>query len=286
MLATPSAIVWIIPAPGIPKLTTDFPDSGMRSLAKATDPNYFKQIRFWKTPLQACGDSRGNTCTDYSEWTQKWTDIKGKVTEVQWLNPHVWVYLDTKDAKGETVQWALEGGQRSTLERLSAEGERARIKAVIVQNLKTDRGAGDPKNVVIVNCGFDRTLAGKNLADLTRDELIMVNEAVRAERAAGRPAWDTQREAPLAEHRHARFIEMAHLVELAGFNQFQCIQDFCRRYQICGADLIVLTPFGRPPRTDRGRAGRRRLSLSCFDDADPVDAGRRPPDPRRGRAGG
>src|SRR5271169_790987 len=65
-------------------------------------------------------------------------------------------------------QWALEGGQKSTLERLSAAGERARIKAVIVQNLKTDRGAGDPKNVAIVNCGFDRTLAGRNLADLTR----------------------------------------------------------------------------------------------------------------------
>src|SRR3954465_2466575 len=47
----------------------------------------------------------------------KWTDIKGKVTEVQWLNPHVWVYLDTKDAKGEAVQWALEGGSPAALTR-------------------------------------------------------------------------------------------------------------------------------------------------------------------------
>jgi hypothetical protein len=47
----------------------------------------------------------------------KWTDIKGKVTEVQWLNPHVWVYLDTKDAKGENVQWALEGGSPAALTR-------------------------------------------------------------------------------------------------------------------------------------------------------------------------
>lgn len=42
-----------------------------------TDAAYFAKIKFWKTPLQDCGDSRGNTCTDYSEWTQKWTDIKG-----------------------------------------------------------------------------------------------------------------------------------------------------------------------------------------------------------------
>jgi len=66
-------------------------------------------------------------------------------------------------------QWALEGGQRSTVERLNAPDQRAKIKATIVENLKYDRGAGDPKNVAIVNCGFDPTLAGKNLAQITRD---------------------------------------------------------------------------------------------------------------------
>ena len=65
-------------------------------------------------------------------------------------------------------QWALEGGQRSTVERLNAPEQRARIKATIVDNLKYDRGAGDPKNVAIVNCGFDPKLAGKNLAEITR----------------------------------------------------------------------------------------------------------------------
>ncbi len=65
-------------------------------------------------------------------------------------------------------QWALEGGQKSTSERLAAPEQRARIKAAIVQNLKVDRGAGDPRNVSIVNCQFDRTLAGKNLAQLTQ----------------------------------------------------------------------------------------------------------------------
>jgi N-acyl-D-amino-acid deacylase len=66
-------------------------------------------------------------------------------------------------------QWALEGGQKSTVERLNAPEQRARIKATVVENLKHDRGAGDPKNVAIVNCGFDPTLAGKNIAQITRD---------------------------------------------------------------------------------------------------------------------
>jgi N-acyl-D-amino-acid deacylase len=65
-------------------------------------------------------------------------------------------------------QWALEGGAKSTAERLAAPDTRAKIKATIVENLQLDRGAGDPKNVQIVNCSFDRTLAGKNLAEITR----------------------------------------------------------------------------------------------------------------------
>jgi putative spermidine/putrescine transport system substrate-binding protein len=41
-----------------------------------TDQSYFDNIAFWKTPLQDCGDSRGNTCVDYSQWALKWTEIK------------------------------------------------------------------------------------------------------------------------------------------------------------------------------------------------------------------
>jgi N-acyl-D-amino-acid deacylase len=65
-------------------------------------------------------------------------------------------------------QWSLEGGAKSTAERLAAPDQRAKIKSTIVQNLRLDRGAGDPKNVQIVSCGFDPKLAGKNLAEITR----------------------------------------------------------------------------------------------------------------------
>jgi putative spermidine/putrescine transport system substrate-binding protein len=41
-----------------------------------TDQSYFDNIAFWKTPLQDCGDSRGNACVDYSQWAIKWTEIK------------------------------------------------------------------------------------------------------------------------------------------------------------------------------------------------------------------
>lgn len=77
-------------------------------------------------------------------------------------------------------QWALEGGRQAVGERLKAPEQRARIKATIVENLKYDRGAGDPKNVAIVSCGFDASLAGKNIAEITKArgaEVTMENAA-------------------------------------------------------------------------------------------------------------
>jgi putative spermidine/putrescine transport system substrate-binding protein len=37
---------------------------------------YFNSIKFWKTPVQQCGNGK-NDCTDYNTWQQKWTEIKG-----------------------------------------------------------------------------------------------------------------------------------------------------------------------------------------------------------------
>ncbi len=34
--------------------------------------------------------------------------IKGTVTEFAWKNPHVQVYLDVKDGKGNVVHWSVE----------------------------------------------------------------------------------------------------------------------------------------------------------------------------------
>ncbi len=36
------------------------------------------------------------------------TTLKGTVTRLEWTNPHGYIYLDTKDDKGQTVEWAVE----------------------------------------------------------------------------------------------------------------------------------------------------------------------------------
>ena len=43
--------------------------------------------------------------------------LKGTVTKLEWANPHIWVYLDVKDAQGSVEHWQCEGGPPNTLTR-------------------------------------------------------------------------------------------------------------------------------------------------------------------------
>ena len=46
-----------------------------------------------------------------------YTTLKGTVKEVQWVNPHTWVYLEVSEGKGEATVWALEGASVVQLQR-------------------------------------------------------------------------------------------------------------------------------------------------------------------------
>jgi hypothetical protein len=39
--------------------------------------------------------------------TSKPMTLKGVISKVDWINPHIYVHLDVKDADGSTVTWAL-----------------------------------------------------------------------------------------------------------------------------------------------------------------------------------
>lgn len=42
-------------------------------------------------------------------------EVSGTVTEVEWMNPHAWIYIDAEDEDGETVNWAFELGSPNGL---------------------------------------------------------------------------------------------------------------------------------------------------------------------------
>lgn len=43
--------------------------------------------------------------------------LTGAVTKVEWMNPHIWVYLDVKDESGKMAHWQCEGGAPNSLTR-------------------------------------------------------------------------------------------------------------------------------------------------------------------------
>jgi hypothetical protein len=49
--------------------------------------------------------------------SKKQVQLKGIVTKVEWMNPHVYFYLDVTDESGTVTNWALEMGPPNGLER-------------------------------------------------------------------------------------------------------------------------------------------------------------------------
>jgi len=49
--------------------------------------------------------------------SKKQVTLKGTVTKVEWMNPHVYFYLDVTDDSGNISNWALEMGPPNGLER-------------------------------------------------------------------------------------------------------------------------------------------------------------------------
>ena len=36
--------------------------------------------------------------------------LRGTITQVEWINPHVWVHLEVTEPDGTVAEWAVEGG--------------------------------------------------------------------------------------------------------------------------------------------------------------------------------
>ena len=67
---------WFGEAPAQTK-ACDEAEAGFCDTYHALDAGYATKIYYWTTPTKDCLDGRGAICTDYSAWTQAWTEIKG-----------------------------------------------------------------------------------------------------------------------------------------------------------------------------------------------------------------
>ena len=60
-----------------------------------------------------------------------YTNLKGTVKEVHWINPHTWIYIEVKDEKGEPNVWALEGANVTQLQRRGWTKEMIKVGSTI-----------------------------------------------------------------------------------------------------------------------------------------------------------
>jgi len=61
--------------------------------------------------------------------------IRGTVTEFSWTNPHVQIYLDVKDGKGNVVHWSVETYSPGKLVRAGWSKESVKAGDVVSINL-------------------------------------------------------------------------------------------------------------------------------------------------------
>lgn len=60
--------------------------------------------------------------------------LKGSVTKIEWMNPHVYFYLDVADAAGVTARWSIEGGAPTSLYRAGWRKDMLKVGDVVTVN--------------------------------------------------------------------------------------------------------------------------------------------------------
>ena len=78
----------------------------------------------------------------------------GTITKMQWQNPHIYFYVDVKDAGGKVTNYAVEGGPPNTLYRSGWRKDSLKIgETVTVDGSKARDGSNlvNARSVVMAN---------------------------------------------------------------------------------------------------------------------------------------
>ncbi len=68
--------------------------------------------------------------------------LKGKLTKMDWVNPHGWIYIDVTEPDGKVVNWAIEaGGPTALLRRGLRKTDFPEGLEVIVDGFRAKSGA-------------------------------------------------------------------------------------------------------------------------------------------------
>src|SRR3974377_581310 len=88
--------------------------------------------------------------------SKKAVTLKGIVTKVDWMNPHVYFFLDVTDEGGEITNWALEMGPPNGLQRSGWTRNTMKVgDEVVVQGTLAKDGSkqANARSVTMANTG-------------------------------------------------------------------------------------------------------------------------------------
>ena len=80
--------------------------------------------------------------------------VKGVVSKVEWMNPHIWFYVDVTDESGKVTTWGFSGGPPGMLMRRGINKDVLKIGDVIV--VEGFRAKDNSNNAVGGQCDFRR----------------------------------------------------------------------------------------------------------------------------------
>ena len=66
-------------------------------------------------------------------------DLRGTVTDMEWLNPHIWIYLDVEQEDGTIEKWQCELGSPNQLIRAGWKKEDLPVGTIIRTNANPAR---------------------------------------------------------------------------------------------------------------------------------------------------
>ncbi len=58
--------------------------------------------------------------------------VTGTVSKVEWMNPHIWFFVDVKDDKGAVTTWGFSGGPPGVLQRRGISRNAMKVGDVVV----------------------------------------------------------------------------------------------------------------------------------------------------------
>ena len=91
---------------------------------------------------------------------EKPVTLVGPVTRIEWMNPHVYFYMDVTDSAGKVTHWAVEGGAPNTLYRAGWRKDSLKIGDVVTVQGFLARDGSNLANLSTVTVAGGRRIFG------------------------------------------------------------------------------------------------------------------------------